>query len=49
MNIILYIAMGLTALTAGIGIAAIANAVRLNKQKHSEVSSGHRKLPAATA
>jgi hypothetical protein len=48
MNIILYIAMGLTALTAGIGIAAIANAVRLNKEKHGEISSSHPKQPAAT-
>jgi hypothetical protein len=41
MNAVLYFAMGLTAATAGVGIAAIVNAIRLNREKHGEVQPAH--------
>ena len=36
MNTLLYFAMGLTVATAGVGVAAIVNAIRLNREKHGD-------------
>jgi hypothetical protein len=47
MTTILHVAMAATAVTAGIGIAAIINAIRLNKEKHTRQDTRH-KLPAAS-
>jgi hypothetical protein len=46
MIIPLYIAVALTAVTAGVGVAAIVNAVRLNREKHGE-RTDQRNVPAS--
>jgi len=46
MSTALFLAMvSLIAATAGVGVAAIVNAVRVNKAKHGE-QSGHHNFPA---
>jgi len=42
MDIVLYVAIGATALTVLVGIAAIVNAILLNKRMHSQGSADRR-------
>jgi len=46
MAIPLYLAIALTAVTAGVGVAAIVNAVNVNREKHGE-RPDQRKLPVS--
>jgi len=41
MDTILYVAIAVAALTVVIGLAAIANAIRVNKRMHSRAARAH--------